>query len=275
MKLFHKLNGKWSEVISSNGGGNEVVGKDGKSAYEIALDKGFEGSEEEWLNSLKGTNGFNSTDVDWDSFETIQCTVQKTDSYHYIEATAPFSGLAVSIVQISTSITSFSYWKQLIVNQNTVECGLPSNGANIHCFYVNKGDIVTFRYHMSLSLTNQYFNFYPYKNTNNANNYSTDEQVIGTWINDKPLYRKTYQLTTPNMSTTETDYDLADVSDLNIDSFVRVYGTWNGFRDINTPNVNFSIGRNPSTNKLVVRRQSYTPISASILFSIEYTKTTD
>lgn len=32
-------------------------GADGKSAYEIALDNGFEGTEEEWLASLKGDTG--------------------------------------------------------------------------------------------------------------------------------------------------------------------------------------------------------------------------
>lgn len=32
-------------------------GKDGKSAYQIALDNGFEGTEEEWLESLKGVQG--------------------------------------------------------------------------------------------------------------------------------------------------------------------------------------------------------------------------
>lgn len=32
-------------------------GTDGKSAYEIALDKGFEGTEQEWLASLKGDTG--------------------------------------------------------------------------------------------------------------------------------------------------------------------------------------------------------------------------
>lgn len=29
------------------------AGADGKSAYEVALDNGFEGTEEEWLESLK------------------------------------------------------------------------------------------------------------------------------------------------------------------------------------------------------------------------------
>ena len=33
--------------------------EDGKSAYEIAVDKGFEGSESEWLDSLKGEPGEN------------------------------------------------------------------------------------------------------------------------------------------------------------------------------------------------------------------------
>lgn len=32
-------------------------GKDGKSAYDLAVDNGFTGSEEEWLASLKGADG--------------------------------------------------------------------------------------------------------------------------------------------------------------------------------------------------------------------------
>ena len=31
--------------------------RDGKSAYEVAVDNGFEGSEQEWLESLKGEKG--------------------------------------------------------------------------------------------------------------------------------------------------------------------------------------------------------------------------
>lgn len=39
------------------GSGTGTPGKDGKSAYEIAVSKGFEGTEEEWLASLKGDPG--------------------------------------------------------------------------------------------------------------------------------------------------------------------------------------------------------------------------
>lgn len=34
-----------------------VKGSDGKSAYQIAVDHGFVGTEEEWLASLKGADG--------------------------------------------------------------------------------------------------------------------------------------------------------------------------------------------------------------------------
>ena len=50
-------------------GGQIVVNKNGKSAYEIAVDNGFDGSEQEWLASLKGdkgadgTSGKNGTDL--------------------------------------------------------------------------------------------------------------------------------------------------------------------------------------------------------------------
>ena len=48
--------GKWM-VIGAGGNSPSEVGMDGKSAYELAVDFGFEGSEEEWLNSLKGEQG--------------------------------------------------------------------------------------------------------------------------------------------------------------------------------------------------------------------------
>ena len=40
------------------GGGSGEPGAAGKSAYEIAQEHGFEGTEEEWLESLKGDPGY-------------------------------------------------------------------------------------------------------------------------------------------------------------------------------------------------------------------------
>lgn len=45
------------EEQMENGGGGGGTGAPGKSAYEIAVKNGFEGTEEEWLESLKGEPG--------------------------------------------------------------------------------------------------------------------------------------------------------------------------------------------------------------------------
>ena len=39
-------------------------------------------------------------------------------------------------------------------------------------------------------------------NVKNGNNYSTDEQVVGTWIDGKPLYRKVVVIDNPSDGTT-------------------------------------------------------------------------
>lgn len=50
------------KLAGSGSGGSGTPGKDGKSAYEIAVENGFEGTEEEWLASLKGSDGQNGQD---------------------------------------------------------------------------------------------------------------------------------------------------------------------------------------------------------------------
>jgi hypothetical protein len=52
-----KLVGTLSSGGSMKGGAVAVFGKDGKSAYEVAVKNGFEGTETEWLASLKGEQG--------------------------------------------------------------------------------------------------------------------------------------------------------------------------------------------------------------------------
>ena len=48
------FNARFGESLVVGGGG---TGKDGASAYEVAVKNGFEGSEQEWLESLKGETG--------------------------------------------------------------------------------------------------------------------------------------------------------------------------------------------------------------------------
>ena len=48
---------KGADGTNGTNGNNGTNGTDGKSAYEIALDNGFTGTESEWLDSLKGQDG--------------------------------------------------------------------------------------------------------------------------------------------------------------------------------------------------------------------------
>jgi hypothetical protein len=60
--------GVWQSVtvIMGENGKDGIDGKDGRSAYEVAVDNGFEGSEKEWLDSLKST----ATDTDLSDYYT-------------------------------------------------------------------------------------------------------------------------------------------------------------------------------------------------------------
>ena len=51
------ISGKVSSVGNLKGKASTIFGKDGESAYEIALKNGYEGTEAEWVESLKGENG--------------------------------------------------------------------------------------------------------------------------------------------------------------------------------------------------------------------------
>lgn len=51
--------GTLEEWLESLKGANGQDGANGKSAYELAVEKGYEGTLEEWLLSLNGTNGSN------------------------------------------------------------------------------------------------------------------------------------------------------------------------------------------------------------------------
>lgn len=57
-----------------------------------------------------------------------------------------------------------------------------------------------------------------------SNNYSTTEQIIGTWIDGNPVYRKVFDNTNKQYGTSEVTID---ISSLNVDviTFLDAYGT--------------------------------------------------
>ena len=61
VESIHWLNLK-CDRHGSTVGPQGPAGEDGLSAYEVAVDNGFEGSETEWLESLRGQDGTDGTD---------------------------------------------------------------------------------------------------------------------------------------------------------------------------------------------------------------------
>lgn len=111
--------------------------------------------------------------------------------------------------------------------------------------------------------------------------YSTDELLIGTWIDGKPLYQRTYEITT---TTTDTRQYLGSIGLTNIKnawinesaSFVRYSeNTDRGIQGVNT-----FLSTNDYKNCYIDSGQSLTLKTGSAMtlywtITLRYTKTTD
>ena len=53
----NSFNTEYGQVIKGDAGKDGRDGADGKSAYQVAIDNGYIGTEAEWLASLKGERG--------------------------------------------------------------------------------------------------------------------------------------------------------------------------------------------------------------------------
>ncbi len=67
--------------------GGSMGGENGKSAYEIALEKGFEGSEDQWLETLRGAAGHTPVKgldyfTEADKAELVNCVVAALPTYN-------------------------------------------------------------------------------------------------------------------------------------------------------------------------------------------------
>ena len=114
----------------------------------------------------------------------------------------------------------------------------------------------------------------------NLNTYSTTEQVIGTWIDDKPIYRQcVYVSSFPNATSV-----IIDLSSSNIDYLIKMYGSAKTVSDNKVYCTPINNARPEATgtpfgafidggNLKIVTAIDRTIYSGYII--IEYTKTTD
>lgn len=116
-----------------------------------------------------------------------------------------------------------------------------------------------------------------------AHHYSTDEQIVGTWIDGKPLYEKTIKFNNKNVTAVENTSELVHgISDIDTAFVHEAYADFNGTEKWATAMNNIDIGSNVYSFEWVVgtsaiylkaRNLSFSPSTdRSYLFVIRYTK---
>lgn len=113
-----------------------------------------------------------------------------------------------------------------------------------------------------------------------ANTYSTNEMVIGKWIDGKPIYRKVIRTNTPTKANTTTvvlslENTVSDI--IRTDGFIVVgSGSSKGYVPVNgsiIDNTTFK-GAWCSANEVYMSVSEYY-INKQVTLILEYTKTTD
>ena len=111
--------------------------------------------------------------------------------------------------------------------------------------------------------------------------YSTEEQVIGTWIDGKPLYRRVINSTTPNVETDGTPTNKTMyITECNVETMVTLRGianisgvfaysgqTWNDY--------SFYLNYVSNEKFIGVSLNRITWANQPLIVILEYTKTTD
>ena len=117
------------------------------------------------------------------------------------------------------------------------------------------------------------------KELNEKLNYSTEEKVVGTWINGKPIYRKVVQYNKPStggVNINLSDFGITNVENiwLNHNSFLKsVNNEYKPVNNVEATNI-FSYCNFPSTTQMRLNTNNgYLTGMWNLI--IEYTKTTD
>ena len=163
--------------------------------------------------------------------------------------------------------------------------GLASTGV-----YFNKSDNkVYFKSSDTFSNATIYLNFQYTKTTDTpgsgiwtttgeyAHHYSTDEKVVGTWIDGKTLYEKTIDFGALPLTTTKTlAHNIANVDKIwAYDGFV--YSTGGLFYQLNRTTNNLTYQWETTVDRTNVRMQDFAAFGNdhSAIITVRYTKTTD
>jgi len=96
--------------LRSGTGGSTGTGADGLSAYEIAVNYGFEGTEAEWIESLGGQPVAGYTEIDWIDGKPYTVRKYENDTKANLLSTTTLTftnGVPTSVVTNGTTTTIF------------------------------------------------------------------------------------------------------------------------------------------------------------------------
>ena len=116
-----------------------------------------------------------------------------------------------------------------------------------------------------------------------SHHYSTTEKIIGTWIDGKPLYEKTYSLNvTLPASSGATQVSISDLSSLNIDNVISCVGrakgsSSNAGKMLTSDGARMWCYPDIVNNYIEVKQEQTSSANQFTLFAVtlQYTKTTD
>ncbi len=115
----------------------------------------------------------------------------------------------------------------------------------------------------------------------NMHNYSTTEQVIGTWIDGKPLYQYTFAITPTSSALTTiiySDYGLANIKEIVYANGFNHGGTYNVGVILNgyfNPDVSYGACMQDITTTSLGYKIGSQLLNGKLYITIRYTKTTD
>jgi len=106
--------------------------------------------------------------------------------------------------------------------------------------------------------------------------YSTEEQIVGKWIDGKPLYQKTFTGTTS--TTTSSDSVAGTITNLdtlvNSNGTIFLAGAW-GVNQHSLPYNNVAEYYIDTSNQVIIHKQNEIANTKQYMVTIQYTKTTD
>lgn len=113
--------------------------------------------------------------------------------------------------------------------------------------------------------------------------YSTEEHVVGKWIDGKPIYEKTISNINISVTSTTKVYTIQDLSSIPVENFINIKGIIKIGNEIsslsstyyNDPNWVWSIRYNTSNSNLEFLNRTESNQTITVTVTIQYTKTTD